>query len=417
MANLITVKILTVGDEILIGQIVNTNATYISEKLYSRGFKIVKVVTVGDNEKDLLNELRDSLAEVDITIITGGLGPTHDDITKPVFTDFFGDTLIRNEEVLSKVISIFAKRGVVMPDVNCAQADVPSTSKVIRNENGTAPGIWMEKNDKVFVALPGVPFEMKAMMDDFVLPMLIEKFESKMDYTLLSRTILTSGVGESTLSEMIGDVDEILEGQKMAYLPSPLGVRLRIDVNAASQKEAESVLGRIEKRIIEKAGEYVYGTGDDLLEEIIGIQLKKSGKTLSLAESCTGGLLSKRITDISGSSEYFMGGICSYSNTAKMEILNVNPETIEKFGAVSEETALDMAEKARLLFKTDIAVSVTGVAGPGGGTETKPVGLIYIGYSDADKTYAKKFLLGDNRDRNRLRAAQSALTILRKELS
>ncbi|MCX6157826.1 MAG: competence/damage-inducible protein A [Ignavibacteriae bacterium] len=413
---MVTAKVISIGDEILIGQIVNTNASYINDKLFSIGVQVKKVVTIGDNREDLFHELHDSMQNYDITLITGGLGPTHDDITKPILVDFFKDELILDEEVLVKVRSIFESRNVVMPETNLGQAMKPSRSKVIWNDNGTAPGIYMEEEGRVFIAMPGVPFEMKAMMENSVLYLLKAKFLQNPEYVLRNKTLLTTGIGESFLFESIGDLNELLQGQKMAFLPSPYGVRLRMDVKAATDAEAEEEITRIEKGLYEKVGEFIYGANEDLLEKTVGDLLRDKGLTLATAESCTGGFISQRITDISGSSEYYKGGVISYSNEAKENIINVDRNTLVNYGAVSSETAVEMAVGVKKTMNADVGISATGIAGPTGATETKPIGLTYIAISIGDKVYSKELFLGDNRHRNRIRAAQAALNMLRKEL-
>ena len=415
---MVKTKIISIGDEILIGQIVNTNSAYISEKLNNTGIKVRKVVTIGDNRQDLIDELNDSIAnDYKINLITGGLGPTHDDITKPILTEFFEDELILDEKVLEKVKSIFAKRNVIMPDVNIGQAMVPSHSKVIWNEHGTAPGILIEKDERIFAAMPGVPFEMKSMIENSIIPFIKAKYLAQPDYYHRSKTLLTTGIGESFLFEKIGSIEELLQGQKMAFLPSPLGVRLRVDVRGKSIKDAEKELERIEKTLRERIGEYIYGMNDELLEETVGKIRRERGLSLAAAASCTGGIISGRITDIAGSSEYFKGGIVSYANEVKENVLKVSAKTLAEKGAVSSECAMEMATGVRKLLGTDIGISATGIAGPGGATETKPVGLVYIAISIGDKTYSKELYLGDNRHRNRIRAAHAALEMLRKELT
>lgn len=409
-------KILTVGDEILIGQIVNTNAAFLGDVLFSLGLPVEKSVTIGDDEKMLTDELQDSQYNYDVTIITGGLGPTHDDITKPVLLKFFKDKLILDDKVLEHVKEIFSTRNVPMPETNIGQAMVPSKSKVIWNANGTAPGIWMERGGKIFIALPGVPYEMKAMIMDIIAPMLKDRFLKNLDYALRQKTLLTTGVGESVLYEMMGDVPSIIGNDKLAFLPSIEGVRLRINVKADTDANAEKRINEIEEKIREKIDEHIFGEGEEILEEIVGKILHRKELTISTAESCTGGMLSSRITDVSGSSDYFKGGMVTYSNKSKVKFLDVKKKTLTKFGAVSEKTAKQMAEGVRKHFKSDIGISTTGIAGPTGGTKEKPVGLVYIGYSDKKRTFAKKFLFGNFRDRNKKRAAQMALEILRKEL-
>ncbi|MBI5402376.1 MAG: competence/damage-inducible protein A [Ignavibacteriae bacterium] len=409
-------KIISVGDEILIGQIVNSNASYIGEKLYSIGIPVKKIVTIGDTKEALLEELDDSILSFDVTVITGGLGPTHDDITKPVITEFFNEELVTDEKILEHVKGIFRSRNIRMPEVNFEQAKVPANCRVIFNHGGTAPGMWMEKNNKVVICLPGVPFEMKDMIDRYVLKMLQEKFVSNVNYFLKSKTLLTTGIGESHLSEMIGNVEDIIEENKLAFLPSMYGVRMRIDVKGADEKNADDKIFKIENEIRKKVGQYIFGVNDDLLEKEVGKMLEERNLTLAVAESCTGGLISSKITDISGSSKYFFGGVCTYSNNSKFYILDVKSGTLENHGAVSEETAMEMAENVRKKFNADFGLSTTGIAGPSGGTETKPVGLVWIGFSSKEKTFAKKYLFGNNRERTKLRAAYAALDLLKKNL-
>ncbi len=409
-------KVISIGDEILIGQITNSNAAFISSRLYSIGLPVKRIVTIPDSEKELIAELVDSVENFDVTIITGGLGPTHDDITKPVLINFFKDELIIDEKVLEHINDLFKIRNIKIPESNVEQATVPKNSKIIWNDIGTAPGLWFERNDRVIIALPGVPFEMKAMIDKSVLSLLRKKFASKINYVLKSKSLLTTGISESGLQELIGDVKGFIGDSNLAFLPSPKGVRLRIDVKANDENTTDKKIKEIEEVLNKKADKYIYGTDDSLLEKIVGDLLLKKGITLAVAESCTGGLLSSRITDVSGSSQYYAGGVCSYSNDVKINILKVNKDTIEKHGAVSEETAREMAYGIRNVLKTDIGISITGIAGPSGGTDKKPVGLVWIGYSDESKTYGRVFMFGNIRERNKIRAVQMALQILKKEL-
>jgi nicotinamide-nucleotide amidase len=413
---MVKAKIISIGDEILIGQINNTNSTYMCGKLYSIGIKVDKIITIGDEREILLSELNDSLKNFDVTLITGGLGPTHDDITKSILTEFAGDKLIKRDDILGHIKGIFSRRNILMPVSNEEQALVPSKASIIWNNNGTAPGLWFEIEGKIFAAMPGVPYEMKAMMDEYILENLRIKFTRKMGYYSLSETVLTTGISESALFEMLGNINVITDRSKMAFLPSPTGVRIRIDVKEANESLAKTELERIKQILSNKASDYIYGLNDDTLEVITGALLKKHGLTVATAESCTGGLLSGRITDISGSSEYFKGGICSYSNEIKEAILCISSETLIKHGAVSPETAEEMALNIRKNFNADIGISTTGIAGPTGSTPGKPVGLIYIGFSSKDKLYSRQFFMGDNRERNRMKTVQAALDMLRREL-
>jgi len=409
-------KVISIGDELLIGQVINTNSSFICEKLFSINIPVNKIITIGDNENDILWELKDSVQNFDVTIITGGLGPTHDDITKCTLVKFFKDELILNENILEYVKNVFKNRGTEMPEVNKEQALVPKGSMIIWNPNGTAPGICFEQNSKIVISLPGVPFEMKTMMENSVIPLLREKMTGKIDLIIKSKTLLTTGVGESILSEKLGDINELTKGEKLAFLPSVNGVRLRIDVKGITDEEAIEKLKEIETNIRSRIGEYIYGVNNEILEKIVGDLLISQNMTISTAESCTAGLLGAKITSIPGSSKYFTGGIISYSNEIKSGILQVKSETLDTYGAVSEQTAIEMANNIRLFFKTDIGISITGIAGPDGGTEEKPVGLVYIGFSDKNKTFAKKFLFGDNRERNRERAVVASLNLVREEL-
>jgi nicotinamide-nucleotide amidase len=409
-------KLISIGDEILIGQIVNSNASYISERLYRAGIPVNRIVTIGDNENDLIGELRDSLKNYDLTIITGGLGPTHDDITKSILVKFFNDKLIKNFEVLKKIKEIFRIRNIKFPEVNVQQAFVPQKSKIIWNKYGTAPGILYEKFKKVFIALPGVPFEMKEMMDSEVMPLLIKRFSASMNIKYRSTTILTTGISESELFEKLGNIEKITKKTKLAFLPSLTGIRMRIDASGKNLKVVNAKLSNTEKLIRSKIDNYIYGKNDDLMEEIIGKILIRKKKTLSVAESCTGGLLGSKITDINGSSKYFYGGVCTYTNNSKIDILKVREATLKKFGSVSEEVAIEMAVNVKKKFYSDIGISITGIAGPAGGTKQKPVGTVYIGYSDKKNTFAKFFLFGTYRERNRQRAVMSALIILYNQI-
>lgn len=410
-------NIISVGDEILIGQIVNTNAAYLGDKLYSVGIPLAKITVVGDDVDELLSEFEHSLKNFDVTIITGGLGPTHDDVTKPALVRFFDDELVTDKRVLEHVKKFFEARKIVMPAVNEGQALVPKKSRVIWNENGTAPGLWIEKDSKVFVALPGVPYEMKPMVDNFVLPELARKFSASSGMALAQKTLLTTGIGESSLYELLGDIDSVVGDNKLAFLPSAFGVRLRINAHGTDMAEAISKLETTEKKIRKTAGEFIYGENDETLELVIGNLLRERGLKLAVAESCTGGKISSRIVSISGSSDYYLGGVCAYANEEKIRHLNVSRESLDKHGAVSKEVAIEMAEGVRKAFGADVAVSTTGIAGPKGQTPGKPVGLVWIGFSSEGKSYAREYHFGNRRDVNIDRASQKALDMLRRELS
>jgi molybdenum cofactor synthesis domain len=284
-------KIISIGDELLIGQVTNTNSTFIAEKLNFISIPVTRVVAIGDNEKDIIEELNDSVKNFDVTVITGGLGPTHDDITKNILVRFFKDELVLNENILENVKGIFKQRGVEMPEVNKEQALVPKSSMIIWNPNGTAPGMYFEKEGKLIISLPGVPFEMKAMIENSVIPMLREKLSGKIEHFIKTKTLLTFGAGETILSELLGDVKEIIKGSRLAFLPSAVGVRLRIDTKGVTEEEAFEKLKKIETYIREKIGKYIFGINDETLEKIVSELLIKSGIKIAAAESCTGGIL------------------------------------------------------------------------------------------------------------------------------
>ncbi len=406
--------IITIGDEILTGQTLNTNAGFIGEKLADIQVNIRKASIVGDSEEDILNEFKSGWEDHDLTIVTGGLGPTHDDITRQCVVKFFNTELEVNEEVLDDIKALFQKSGREVTKINENQALLPKTAQAIRNYLGTAPGMWIEKNDKIFIALPGVPFEMIAMMKNYVIPHLEEKL---LKSTFIKRSILqTTGIFESALYEKLGNIDELLTGSKLAFLPTPQGVRLRITVEEENEEAAKNKLSEIEQKIKSKAGRFIYAVNDAALEEVVGRMLKERGLKIALAESCTGGYVSHLLTNISGSSNYFERGIVAYSNAAKVEILKVNEDTIAEYGAVSLEIARQMAEGARATSGADIGLSITGLLGPTGATAGKPIGLVYIGFCDETVCTAKKFTFGEDRLVNKQRTAQAALEMVRRSL-
>jgi nicotinamide-nucleotide amidase len=407
--------IITIGDEILIGQVLNTNAAFIGNELSEHNINVARTSVVGDDENEIVREFYNTFEANDILITTGGLGPTHDDITRKCIVKFFNTELVKNSEVLEDIRALFKGRGRRMTKVNEGQAFVPKIAEVIRNPLGTAPGVWIEKEGKIFVAMPGVPFEMVEMMNSYVIPRLMTKMDKPENYTL-RKTLQTTGIAESTLFERLGNLDELLGNAKLAFLPSQYGVRLRITVEAKTQDEALNQISEIEQKIRNKAGRFIYGTGDELLEEVIGRILKERGLTLAVAESCTGGLVSNMLTNVSGSSEYFERCVVSYSNASKVEILRVNEDTIAENGAVSIQVARQMAEGVKAISGTDLGLSVTGIMGPTGATADKPVGLVFIGICDDMVCTAKEFRFGDDRILNKQRTAQAALDMLRRHL-
>lgn len=409
-----TAGLITIGDEILIGQVTNSNAAFIGRKLSEIGVELKRTLVVGDEYEEIMSAFREFYEKFDCTIVTGGLGPTHDDITKKVVADFFKVRLVRDEKVLELVRERLLKRGIPLKGVNEEQALVPETSEVLLNYWGTAPGMMFDNGSKIFVSLPGVPYEMENLFVEYIVPKLKTRAGG---YIIKHHVIRTTGIAESILYEKLGDIESILKGKaKLAFLPSQFGVRLRITAKGISQSDVDSTIANIEAKIMDRIAEYVYAVGDIEIEKVVGDLLRKRNLTIAVAESCTGGYICHRITNISGSSAYFNRGIVSYSNEAKVELLSVGKDLIENFGAVSAEVAKAMAEGVRINSQTDIGLSVTGIAGPTGGTSDKPVGLVYIGYSDMLETIAEKHVFPDERTRFKDRASQAALDLVRRKI-
>jgi len=406
--------IITIGDEILIGQVINSNAAWIGEKLSNIQVDVNSTSVVGDDVKQILQEFQRVFDANDLIIVTGGLGPTHDDVTRKCVVDFFKTELILDENVLSDIKKFFEIRGRELTKTNEEQALVPKIATAIRNPRGTAPGYWIEKENKIFVIMPGVPFEMKGMMEAFVLPRLEDKIENKK--IIVRKNLLTTGIPESMLYDKLGNIDELMEGNKLAFLPNQFGVRMRLTVSGETEEIAKNKLDEIEQKIRLLVGHYIYGKEDELLEEVIAKIMIDRGLKLAVAESCTGGLISSRITNVPGSSQFFERGVITYSNASKVELLHVQEDAIQKYGAVSLEVCRQMAEGIKAISGIDIGISVTGILGPTGATPTKPIGLVYIGLCDDKLCTAKEFHFGDNRLMNKDRASQAALEMLRRHL-
>ena len=408
-------EIITIGDEILSGQTMNTNAAFIGDILTRNYIDVTTATVVADKEEKIIEAFRNACGKNDIVLVTGGLGPTHDDLTLDCIVKYFNTELIKSEEVLRDIKNVFEKRNREVTSSNEEQAMVPKVSDVIRNHNGTAPGTWIEKDDKIFISMPGVPFEMEEMMRGYVIPRLTDE---KLEYTnnKVTKSLLTTGIPESYIFERLGNMDELLKGSTMAFLPSQYGVRLRITVDGDSSEGVQEKLSHIEQQIRAKVGQYIYGTENDTLEAVVGKLLSERDLRIAVAESCTGGLISSRITNISGSSEYFERGIITYSNAAKVENLKIDEDMIDQYGAVSMEVARLMAEGVKAVSGTDIGLAVTGIMGPGGATFNKPVGLVYIGYCDNKICTAREFRFGDGRIMNKERTSQAALDMLRRSL-
>ncbi len=409
-------EILSIGDELLIGQVINTNQAFIAEQLNRVGIHADRMTTVGDDREAMLNAFRGAQATCDVVVVTGGLGPTHDDITRSVVCEFFQTDLVEDEESLRRIERLFARRNLTMLERNRDQARVPRGCTVIPNELGTAPGYFFARDRKYFIVMPGVPFEMKGMMTGFVLPYFAQH---PTGLVVRHRTLKTTGIAESFLADRIGNVAELLAsapGTTLAFLPSPTGVRLRVTTRASSPADADTNISRIESELRRRVDKYIYGADEEELEEVVGRLLTERRLTLAVAESCTGGLITDRITNVPGSSSYFERGMTTYSNASKAAELGVPTEWIEKHGAVSKAVAEAMASGVRSKANADIGLSTTGIAGPTGGSAEKPVGLVWIGYADRSDTFAMEFHFGDDRRRVKERAAQAALELLRRRL-
>lgn len=411
-------EILTIGDEILIGQIINTNSVWLAQELNMIGVSIVHMSSIADKKEAIIKALDDANKRADVVLITGGLGPTKDDVTKQTFCDYFNTDLVLDNLVLEDVADFFKKRNKEVSDINKKQAEVPRGCKVIRNLNGTAPGMWMEKNNSIYISMPGVPYEMKNMVLNDIIPEIKKRFTLPFIY---HKTILTQGIGESVLAELISDWEDSLAEKQisLAYLPSPGLVRLRLSSKGHNEQELilkiETEIKNV-KLLIDKYiyGYEEYGKTQPKLENILGDLLLEKNLKLGLAESCTGGYISHLITSVAGSSNYYNGCIVPYHNQFKHNLLKVDNAIFDKNGAVSKECVIEMAKETLKTFSADVAIAVSGIAGPGGGTDEKPVGTTWIAVALNNEIITKKFIFGDNRQRNIEMTAITAMNMLRK---
>ncbi|MEX0600240.1 MAG: competence/damage-inducible protein A [Rhodothermales bacterium] len=392
--------LLTIGDELLIGQVVDSNAAWLGEQLSLSGIDVTRTVTVGDDLVELERELARALDESDLVVTTGGLGPTHDDVTREAIAEVYGVDLEFHPGTFDRIRRRFESRGRRMPDSNRAQAMVPAGFAVLPNPAGTAPGLWREGvrsvNGRAMLAvLPGVPHEMKRLFRDEVQPRVLERGNVRM---IEHRTLRTAGIGESNLQDAIGDLSDVLQDTlRLAYLPSTTGVRLRLTAFGKSGSDVHAHLQEFEGILRERIGRFIYGTENESLEGVVGRLLRERNLTIAVAESCTGGYVAHTITNVSGSSSYMLGGVIAYSNRIKTELLGVDPEVLEGDGAVSEAVARQMAAGIREHMDADIGVSTTGIAGPTGGTSEKPVGTVWIGYADRSRVEARLLRLVEER--------------------
>lgn len=408
---LVRAEIIAIGDELLYGQIMDTNSHWISQELDLVGVKVVRKTTVGDNRTDILAAFAAAEERADLILITGGLGPTQDDLTKPLLAEYFGCEVVEFPEAVEAVTSFFKRRGREMTQLNILQGHLPSCCTYVPNEVGTAPGMWFERGGKYWMSMPGVPHEMKKLMKDFVLPTLPKVVALPVIY---HKVIKTAGIGESWLADLIKDWENNLPQHiRLAYLPSLGHVKLRLTAFGENLKSLEDEVDEQIEQVMPVIDKYVYGFNSETLETAIGKLLKNAGKTLALAESCSGGYVSHLVTTVPGSSSYFQGSVVPYHNQFKESILGVQSKTLETFGAVSEETVKEMANGVRKLFNADFGLSSSGVAGPDGGTEEKPVGTVWIACAGEGFVETRKLQLTQDRMLNIQLTGVAVLNLLR----
>jgi nicotinamide-nucleotide amidase len=403
-------KIIAIGDEILQGQTLDTNSNYLAQKLTELSFRVEKILVIGDRKKEIIEALDNSINKYNLIVFTGGLGPTSDDITKKTLTEYFNGELIQNNEVLKDVENFINARGFKLNENNKKQALVPSNCKIVRNPNGTAPGMIFKKNNTTIISMPGVPFEMKQMFEEKIIPEMKKIFDFP---TKCIKFVHTLGIPEAQLAEKLANFEKELPNNiKIAYLPSPEDIKIRLWAFGGFQRRLCEIINEKINELHKLLGNAIFGTENDTLETVLAKLLTENKKTLSTAESCTGGNIAHLITSVPGSSNYFKGGIISYSNEVKINNLNINEQTIETFGAVSEQTVSEMVIGAINLFKTDYAIAVSGIAGPTGGSKEKPVGTTWIAVASKNKIITQKFTFGTRRDINIRRASASAIHML-----
>lgn len=408
----IKAEIITIGDELLNGQVVDTNSAWIATHLGALHIPVVHITSISDKEETIKQALRQAEERADVIIMTGGLGPTRDDVTKAAVAAYFGTTLVRDPAVLVHVDEIFQRSGRIgMPTMNIGQADVLANATVLFNDVGTAPGMAVERGGKYFAFLPGVPFEMKFLLENRVLPALRERYKSEV--FVYNSYLLTVGIGESYLAEQIADIEDTLPPfVTLAYLPKIGLVRLRFTAEGTDMETLIKVTDAFKQQVVERVKNYVVAVDNRSFDEVLVDTFTASSITLSTAESCTGGAISARITAVPGASQIFQGAAIAYSNQAKVEVLGVSSATLEQYGAVSEPTVREMAEGAKRVFHTDYAIATSGIAGPGGGSETKPVGTVCIAIAGKTETRVKTFNFKNDRAINIERTVIAALTML-----
>jgi len=407
-------EIITIGDELLIGQTIDTNSAWIGSELSQIGFDICRKTSIHDNRNDILRILNEVSGRSDIILITGGLGPTSDDITKQTLCEFFNTQLVLNTEVLSMIEEMISRRKFQMNENNRRQAEVPESCRVLKNSTGTAPGMWFEKDGTIYISMPGVPYEMKSIMKEHVLPELNKRFTSQV---ILHRNIMTYGVPEARLAEILEGFETSLpENIKLAYLPSAGIIKLRLTATGTNSKRLSINLKDEVNNLYRIIPDLIYAENEESIESVIGKLLTEKNQTICTAESCTGGRIANLITSVPGSSAYFKGSIVAYDNSIKTQILDVKQDIIARNGAVSEQVVLSMAERIRRLFETDYSVATSGIAGPDGGTDEKPVGILWIAVASEKGIVTLKEVFGTNRATNIDRFSIAALNLVRKQI-
>lgn len=410
-----TAQIITIGDELLIGQTIDTNSAWIGAELTKIGFDVIRRISIHDLRDDIIDALKEVSGRSDVVLITGGLGPTSDDITKQTLCEFFETGLVTNYEVLEMIEEMMMRRGFPMNDNNRRQAEVPESCRVLKNAAGTAPGMWFEKHGTIFISMPGVPYEMKYLMNEHVLPELNKRFKSQ---RIILKNIMTYGVPEARLAELLSGFEESLPGEiKLAYLPSSGIIKLRLTARDGNSSGLTDILEQQLKKLYRIIPELIIAEDEENFETVVGKLLKKKGQTLCTAESCTGGRIAHMLTSVPGSSAYFSGSVIAYDNRVKTRLLGVPQNVIDKYGAVSRETVALMAEGARKILNTDFSVATSGIAGPDGGTETKPVGTLWTAVSSPSGTITETYRFGTERSVNILRFSTASLHLLWKQIS
>lgn len=405
-------EIITIGDEILIGQIIDTNSAWLGQQLSSIGIQVVQISSVSDQAAAIVEALEEAQRRAELILITGGLGPTKDDVTKHTLVDYFGAKLVTNESVLLQLRAWFEQRSRKMSEMNERQADLPDNCELLQNSLGTAQGMLWRKNGKLILSMPGVPYEMKHIVSERLLPLLRKEFELPI---IVHRTIMTCGMVESRIAELVAAVEADLPPHiKLAFLPRPGIVRLRLSALGNQREPLEKEVATYEQRFVQLLGHHVFGYDDVRLEAAIGEALLKRQRKIATAESCTGGTIASMISSVAGASAYFMGSVVSYSNEAKIDLLGVQPETIENHGAVSEQTVAEMAQAVKQKFGTDYSIAVSGIAGPAGGTPEKPVGTVCFAVSGPTENWLRTYNFGTERQLNIERASMMALYLLWK---